>query len=394
MEDKHFNRQLADDLALRIAKVRHEMRASEAQAALITSNPNIYYTSGRMFRGYVYIPAEGEVRYLVVRPQESDVPGVIAVRKPEQIPDVLAEAGISIPDVIGLELDNLTVSAYERLRKALGGVRAVNVSQLMRRARMTKTPYEIAAMREDGEHQTAAYRRISHLYRENMTDIELQIEIERCLRLEGCLGYTRMSGDLMEINMGSVLAGDNADAPGPYDFSMGGAGVDLSLPVGANGTVLRAGIAVMVDMNGNFNGYQTDLTRVWKVGDIDPRAMKAHEVSRAILHRLEKEAKAGFPISRMAEIAYEMADEAGLADYFMGHRQKAGFIGHGVGIELNEQPVIMTRNKDLLEENCTIALEPKFVIPGTGAVGNENTYLVTAQGLENLTPFNEEIMDL
>lgn len=78
----------------------------------------------------------------------------------------------------------------------------------------------------------------------------------------------------------------------------------------------------------------------------------------------------------------------------MGHRQKASFIGHGVGIELNEMPVVMERSKDTLLENMTIALEPKFVIPETGAVGVENTYVVTPSGLKSLTVFPEDIQEL
>ena len=92
--------------------------------------------------------------------------------------------------------------------------------------------------------------------------------------------------------------------------------------------------------------------------------------------------------------AMEIVEGEKLEDYFMGHTQKATFIGHGVGIELNEQPVVTARSKDVLEENMTIALEPKFVLPGVGAVGVENTYVVTPEGLKSLTIFPEEIQEL
>ena len=78
----------------------------------------------------------------------------------------------------------------------------------------------------------------------------------------------------------------------------------------------------------------------------------------------------------------------------MGHNQQAPFIGHGVGIQLNELPVVTSRSRDILEGNMTIALEPKFVIPHVGAVGIENTYVVTASGLECITVFPEEIQEL
>ena len=77
----------------------------------------------------------------------------------------------------------------------------------------------------------------------------------------------------------------------------------------------------------------------------------------------------------------------------MGHRQHAGFVGHGVGIEINELPVIAPRSRDILAAGNVIALEPKFVIPGVGAVGIENTYRVTDSGpMERLTDAPEEII--
>ena len=83
-----------------------------------------------------------------------------------------------------------------------------------------------------------------------------------------------------------------------------------------------------------------------------------------------------------------------MKEYFMGHNHQVKFIGHGVGIQLNEIPVVMERNRGPLAENMIIALEPKFVLPGIGAVGVENTYIVTPEGLENITPLDEEIHEL
>ena len=124
------------------------------------------------------------------------------------------------------------------------------------------------------------------------------------------------------------------------------------------------------------------------------KAVDAHECSRAILRDLEKYAVPGREISELYNRARRLADDAGLRDFYMGHRHKVSFIGHGVGIELNEAPVIMERNKSLLKENMTIAIEPKFVIPEVGAVGIENTYIVTPSGLENITPLREDLQEL
>ena len=133
---------------------------------------------------------------------------------------------------------------------------------------------------------------------------------------------------------------------------------------------------------------------IFYVGELDELAKTAHETSVAIHHRLVKEAKPGIPASRLYEIAMEMTNEAGLEDYFMGHKQKAGYIGHGVGIEINETPVLAPRSREILEEGNVIAIEPKYVIPHVGAVGIENTYVVTSYGLECITNYPEEIEKL
>ncbi len=352
---------------------------------------NIFYVTGAVFYGYIYIPAEGDAQYFIIRPAEIETTvEVKSIRKPEQIPAELEARGLR-PAKLALEFGDLLYSDVVRLQHAFAGSEFMDGTAIMRTARLTKTDYEIAMMREDGIHQAAVYSQIDKCWRPEMTDIEFQIEIERVLRREGCLGFLRTAGSRMELNMGSLIAGDNADRPGPYDFAMGGAGTDPSLPVGAAGIIIKPGMSVMVDMNGGFNGYQTDMTRTWMCGDSIPdKALRAHECSRAILRELEKSTP-GTVIGDMYRKAVAMAKEAGLENYFMGHVQKAAFIGHGVGIELNEQPVIMERNHSPLEENMTIALEPKFVIPGVGAVGVENTYQVTENGLISLTNLDEAL---
>ena len=194
--------------------------------------------------------------------------------------------------------------------------------------------------------------------------------------------------------MGSLLAGDNADAPSPYEFALGGAGLDASLPVGGNGTPLTDGTSVMVDMGGNFTGYMTDMTRVFSVGKLTDRAYRAHDTALEIQRRIEQTAAPGVPAADLYNLAVRIAADAGLSDYFMGHRQQAGFIGHGIGIEINEAPVLAPRSKEALVPGMVFALEPKFVIPSVGAVGIENSFLVTDNGVEKLTHCEEAIVPL
>lgn len=382
---------------LRVDKIKTELRKSapDGFGLLVSSNANLFYTTGRVFCGYAYISSDADTVYLVKRPVELDGKHVVYIRKPEQIAEVLAHAGIEMPSTLFLELDLLPYTTAERFKAIFPEAAMLNGSPALRSARSVKTPMEIRLISDCGVKHERVYRRIPHLYQEGMTDIELQVEIERTARLEGCLGQFRISGDSMELYMGNVLVGANADAPSPYDFAMGGAGMHPSLPVGANGTEIRPGNTVMVDMNGNFNGYMTDMTRVFSLGDIDPLAIKAHRCSISICHAIAEAARPGIQAKALYEMAETIVKEEGLEAYFMGHHQHAGFIGHGVGIEINELPVIAPRSRDILQEGNVIALEPKFVIPKTGAVGIENTYAVTASGpMTCLTNAPEEIISL
>lgn len=369
----------ADEQALRLTHLKKLMAQDGTDAMLLNINANLYYLTGRVYSGYIYIHRDVDApTYFVKRPVDLEGDGVIAIHKPENILEELQRHSLPMPKRLALEQDTLPYNAVLRLCRALGVSTddIANADALLRHARAVKTPGEIQMIASSGSCHEHVYRMIPRLYRDNMTDIELQVEIERVSRLEGCLGQFRINGNDMELYMGNVLAGDNADAPSPYDFAMGGAGADPSLPVGANGTILRPGMTVMVDVNGNYTGYMTDMTRTFVLGDIPEEAQRAHQLSIDICNTLAQMGRVGTAASDMYEKALDMARQAGLEHYFMGHRQHAGFVGHGVGIEINELPVIAPRSRDILEAGNVIAIEPKFVIPGVGAVGIENTYVV------------------
>jgi Xaa-Pro aminopeptidase len=367
------------------------MQQAGLDLALISDNANKYYLTGRVFSGWILVGADASFHCYVKRPNHLSGDNMSLVRKPEEMTSAVAQ---SAAQRVGLEMSTLSVNDYNRLAAIFSGKEIADLSAVLRQTRAVKTPFEIEQLRISGQHHEKVYRLIPDLYRQGMTDIQLQIEIERQLRLEGCLGQFRISGDSMELFMANILAGDNADNPTPYDFAMGGAGADASLPVGANNTAITDGMTVMVDANGNFTGYMTDMTRTFSVGQISDTAIRAHQCSIDICDAIAKAALPGTKASDLYELARKMADDAGLADYFMGHHQKAGFIGHGIGIEINEAPVIAPRSRDIIQQGNVIAIEPKFVIPGIGAVGIENTYVSRHDGLECLTNAPQQLISL
>lgn len=385
---------LIHDYQMKWMRIQKVMQEKGTDGCLLTNGINLFYTTGHIYSGYFYLPAEGEPWYFVKRPNGLVGEHVVYLRKPEQLPDLFRENGLSMPQHLLLEADELTYSDYTRLQSIFQPQTTGNATALLRQIRRVKTPWEIEQTRLCARRHEAVYQEIPACFRPGMTDLEFQYEIELRMRKHGSLGLFRAFGPNMDIYMGSILAGPNAETPSPFDFALGGGGMDASCPLGANGTPLEEGMAIMVDMAGNYTPYMTDMTRVYSVGKLSDEAYRAHEVSRRIHQETEAAARPGVACTDLYQLALHIVEEEGLASYFMGTKQQAKFVGHGVGLQINELPVLTPRSKEILEENMIFALEPKFVLPGIGAVGVENTYLVTAQGCEKLTHASEEIINL
>ena len=180
----------------------------------------------------------------------------------------------------------------------------------------------------------------------------------------------------------------------PMILLWGGEGLDPSLPISVNGALLQPGQSFMVDMGGNFYGYMGDMSRVFSIGKLPEKAYVAHQVCLDIQEAVVEKAKPGAVCEDLYNLAIDIVTKAGFADNFMGATQKAKFIGHGIGLEINEMPVLAPRMKQELEPGMVFALEPKIVLPGIGPVGIENSWVVTAEGVEKLTLCKEEIVEL
>ncbi|WP_019538052.1 M24 family metallopeptidase [Proteiniphilum acetatigenes] len=378
----------------RLKKIQQTITEMQADACIITSSVNQYWLCGFIFDGFLFLFPEGDPILFVKRPSNITDERVRLIRKPEQIPDMLREVGISLPKRILIEADQLTFNAATRLQAALDMAEIKNISGELRKIRAVKSEYELEQMRESARIHAYVYALIPSLYHEGMTDLELQIEIERQMRLHGSVGIFRSFGENMDIFMGSMLAGDNAQTASPYDYALGGEGISPLLPLGANGTLLLPGTTLMVDMAGNYRPWMDDMTRSFAIEYAPDIAYKAHQVSIDIHNAIMKSFRAGALCSELYLLAEEMVEENGLTPYFMGTVQQAKFIGHGVGLEINEPPVLTSRSKEILEPGMAFALEPKFVLPGIGAVGIENTYVVHESGFEKITLCEEAMIVL
>jgi Xaa-Pro aminopeptidase len=176
---------------------------------------------------------------------------------------------------------------------------------------------------------------------------------------------------------------------------MGGLGLSPAFPVGASLKVMRAHEPILVDFGTCFHGYQADETRMFSIGKMGQKFIDACKACKEIHDAVLEETRLGADCEAIFMKTLQLAQKLGYKDSYLGPPGlQTRFIGHGIGLELNELPFIAQGQSYPLEEGMTFAMEPKIVFPGEGSAGLENTVLVTERGYEILTPAEQEIFQV
>ena len=389
----------ADEIQHRLAALRRELAAAELAAAVIVQNADLAYFTGTNQQAHLIVPAEGEPRLLVRRDLErarAESPlSASPLRSLSELADGLAAAGIAPGARLGFELDVLPAAAFLGYRRRLEGHDLADVSPAVRAVRAVKRPWDVERMRAAARQVDAAARAVPGLLAPGVAESTVQLEVEHALREAGHQGQLRFRGFNQEMHYGQVLAGPSGAVPGYSDSPLCGPGPNPAVGKGPDGHRIAAGDPVIVDLVGAADGWLADQTRTFFVGRAPADLRDAYAVALRILRTVQGEVRPGVAPSALWERARGMAADAGLEERFMGSgADRVRFIGHGVGMEIDELPVLAPRFDDPLEAGNVIAIEPKFVFPGRGAVGIEDMYVVTADGCEALTTAPEELIEV
>jgi len=386
------------ELIARLAQLRAELAARDLEAALIVQNADLFYYAGTVQQSHLYVPADGEpalfTRKTVARARVETPLEVVPLESVTALPEQLRERYGALPRRLGLELDVLPVNQLRRYEALLPGVQAVDVSPLVMRQRAVKSPWEVERIRAAGAVTIAVSERLPELLEEGLTEVELAGRLEAVARSLGHQGVIRMRGFNQEMFYGQLLTGASGEVASFLDTPLAGTGLSPAVAQGASFRKIGRGDPIVFDFVSVVDGYTADFTRMFVLGALDRRLEEAYAVARSVQEAVAARARPGVRCRELFETALGMAESAGLAASFMGYGEgRVRFIGHGVGLELDELPVL-SPNDLALEEGMVFALEPKFVLPGLGAIGLENTWLVTGAGCQVLTPAPEHIRTL
>lgn len=387
-----------DEIERRIERFLARMIDAGVDIALVVHIPDLYYFTGIVQQGILLVEAGEEPIYFVRRYYEravleSPLKNIVRITSPAEIVPYLGSRYRRVKSV-GLELDVMSVSFYDRLRGIFEGKEFVDISTMIRDVRSVKSAFEIELMKRSGKKLVRLMEAAGESIREGKKEHEVVSEMVKFALDDGHSGTIRMRNWNQDIPFGHVLSGESG-AIGTYtDTPLGGRGRHPLSPFGPGERVIQREEPIIVDMMWVEEGYATDMTRVYSIGKIgDGEILKAHETAIRILRSAEMRLKPrGSSIAILKE-SVNIAAEQGLINCFMGlPGNNVAFLGHGIGIEVDEFPFIAEGFDFTLKEGMTLALEPKFVLPGKGAVGVENTYVISPDGCENLTEMEEEII--
>ncbi|TCS96632.1 Xaa-Pro aminopeptidase [Hazenella coriacea] len=386
------------EIKQRLQDFQQTLQQMKLDGALITQNIDIYYLSGTMQNGVLYVPKSGDpclyVKKSVTRAEfEASIP-VEEMGRMKELGDKIRNHFGEVKR-LGIEMDVLPYGLAQRYLSMFPGAEAVDVSFALRLQRAVKSSYELEQLREAARRVHEIVVSLPEMIRLGMSEVELAAQIEYKLRVQGNISLYRMRGYNQELALGMVASGMAAATPTYFDGPAGGLGLTTASPQGSGHKTFTSGEPILVDISTVVEGYIIDQTRMAVVGEMDDDLQQAYEITRSILREIEQMGRPGVSWESLYLKAVEMADQAGLKEHFMGYgKDQAKFLGHGVGLELDELPVLARGFSQELVEGMVIAIEPKFTFPGRGVVGIENTYLVTTQGLQSLTTAPEEIVKI
>jgi Xaa-Pro aminopeptidase len=387
----------AAELADRANRLATRLRADGLDGAFLLHPSSHFWISGTLADGWPFVTADARavlpIRMSVARARnESSLP-VAPIRRPAELPQALRDLGTPLSGAVGIELDVVPVSTFERLRRAFPEVDFRDATRAIREVRAVKSLYEIEWVARAGSIVSEAMdRALPARIRPGTRELDLAAFLEQEMRRHGHQGVVRVRRWNLEMHLGTVSAGDSACYPCYFDGPDGLEGLYPAVQQGGGERRIQPGVPILVDYVGGAGGYLADRARIFCVGEPPAEARSAHDFCREILAEIESELGVGAIPAAIHAAVYERVDRSPWADRFMGWGEnQVGFLGHGVGLDLDELPILAAGFDAPLAAGNVLAIEPKIFLGPLGAVGVENTYAVLESGPRNLTAGPEEI---
>lgn len=388
------------ELVMRLRRFRALMDIQNPnwELAAFFSKINLYYFTGTMQEGMLIIPRHDEavlwVRRSVERAMDESLFPVI--RPMNSFRDAAAGSG-SVPSAVYVETEIIPVAFLQRFQKYFPFREALPLDAQIASIRAVKSGYEIGLMKKSGEmHRIVLEERVPALLQEGMSEVDLAGALYEKMLKEGHHGTVRCGMFDTELAIGIVAFGENSLYPTSFNGPGGIYGMSPAVPlIGSRDRKLKRGDLVFVDIGFGHEGYHTDKTLTYLFGKKpDKELLHAHNTCLDIQHRLAEQLKPGTIPTLLYENMMNSLPPAFLKNFMGFGSRQVKFLGHGIGLVIDETPVIAKGFDSPMEENMVFAIEPKKGIEKVGMVGIENTFIVTPHGGESITGFSKGLVQV
>jgi len=377
-----------EELGRRIKALKELTREDSNSSFLILNLINLFYFTGVFFRGALLISNE-TLKLFIKRPANVyfSLPGVQALQL-KSLKDLLSHL---TKGKVYVDLNFLSFSEAKKLLKVLSDFEVLDGSGFIWEVRCLKSEYEVSCLKRAARMLSESIKEWLPLLKPGMQEIVASALLEEKLRIRGHPGYTR-SALGFELTFGYLISGREGLSATPFYTGEGGIGVK-GFPGGASHKEIKEGEPILFDFSGYFRGYYVDQTRMASFGKVKG-AMDFYRASLEVLKTLEERVKPGMLAEEVWQIAVYVVEKLGLRNYFMHHGEPMKFVGHGVGLQIDEPPALAEGQKIPLKAGMVLAIEPKFHVPELGVVGLEDTFYLTSQGLKRITTFSRQWLHL
>ncbi len=388
----------SEELRTRMERFRARMDAVSPDwgMAAVLGKVNIYYFTGTIQDGLLLILRDGEAVFWVRRSYERAVDESLFpnIRLMNSFRDAAASLK-KIPATVYLETEVVPLGLYQRLQKHFRFMNFRSVDAQIGAIRAVKSDFELSLMERAGKiHRVVMEERVPAMLREGMSEAQLGAELFAVMIAEGHHGMARFGSFETDPIVGYIAFGDNSLYPTCFDGPSGNRGIGPAMPfLGSRERKLEHGDLISIDTGCGVDGYHTDKTMTYVFGrPVSQEATAAHGKCLEIMDEIASSLRPGAVPSQIYRDIMQKLDEE-FRNNFMGFgSRRVKFLGHGIGLVVDELPVIAEGFDEPLQERMVFAVEPKAGIKGVGMVGIEHTFAVTAKGGRCLTGESRGLM--
>jgi Xaa-Pro dipeptidase len=385
------------EINTRIKRIQNLLWENNVDGLFIVQRVDLFYFSGTAQNGVLYIPAEGKpilmiIKYMPRAVKESSIENIIGIKSIKDIPDKITDFYGDIPNLLGFEFDVLPVRDFYLYKNIFPGREYIDASHLILQTRMIKSEWEIIQMENAAGLAEKTFEYMRSSIRPGISEMEFAGMFETFARRLGHGGFLRSRHYQAAAYPWHILSGKSGGVVGFLDAPASGTGTSAAFPCGGGSKQLFPNEPIMIDLGTVLNGYHMDETRMFAIGSMSEKALKACEASIEIHNEVLANVKPGIPVSQLYDIAVSKADSLGYSGQFLGPEgYKVIFVGHGIGLELVENPIIAKDKEFRLESGMTFSLEPKMVFENEFSAGIESVFLVTETGCRLISKVPVEI---